>query len=57
MAYKIDETQCVACGTCISGCPQEAIKEGDFYVIDPELCVECGACADVCPMGAISKAE
>lgn len=54
MAHKISETDCTACGTCISECPVEAISEGDFYVIDPEVCTDCGACADVCPVEAIS---
>jgi NAD-dependent dihydropyrimidine dehydrogenase PreA subunit len=53
MAYVINE-DCVACGTCISECPVEAISEGDIYKIDPEVCTECGTCADVCPTGAIS---
>ncbi|MBP5218692.1 MAG: 4Fe-4S binding protein [Bacteroidales bacterium] len=57
MAYKISETECVACGTCMSECPQGAIHEGDVYSIDPEVCIDCGTCADACPMGAISPAE
>ena len=57
MAYKISETDCIACGTCFGECPSGAITEGDFYVIDPETCIDCGNCADVCPAGAVSKAE
>lgn len=53
MAYVIGEN-CVACGTCISECPVEAISEGDIYSIDPEACTECGTCASVCPSEAIS---
>lgn len=45
--------ECLACGSCASECPSEAIKEGDIYVIDQDACVECGACMDVCPVGAI----
>lgn len=53
MAYKIMES-CVACGTCLSECPVEAISEGDpVYVINPEICTECGSCAEVCPVEAI----
>ncbi|NPD81247.1 4Fe-4S dicluster domain-containing protein [Palleniella muris] len=55
MAYVISN-DCIACGTCISECPQEAISEGDIYSIDPEKCVDCGSCADVCPNEAISQA-
>jgi len=51
MAYVITN-DCTACGTCISECPTEAIKEGDIYVITDE-CAECGACIEVCPSGAI----
>lgn len=53
MAYKINDS-CVACGTCISECPANAIVEGDIYSIQDKLCVDCGSCASVCPTGAIS---
>ena len=53
MAYVISE-DCIACGTCISECPSEAISEGAIYSINPDLCTECGTCADVCPNEAIS---
>ena len=53
MASVISE-DCIACGTCISECPSEAISEGDIYSINPDLCTECGTCADVCPNEAIS---
>ena len=56
MAYKINPDSCVGCGTCMSECPNNAIREGDAYSIDPEVCVGCGACASVCPMGAIEEA-
>jgi len=56
MAYKISETDCAACGSCINECPAEAISAGDVYSINPELCQSCGACADACPVGAISEA-
>lgn len=52
MAYVITDS-CVACGTCISECPVEAISEGDIFVIDPDTCIECGSCAAVCPNDAI----
>jgi len=53
MAYVISE-DCIACGSCISECPVEAISEGDIYVIDADVCTDCGTCADVCPSEAIS---
>ena len=52
MAYVITD-KCVACGTCLTNCPVEAISEGDIYVIDPDTCIECGTCAEVCPSEAI----
>lgn len=55
MAYVITE-DCIACGSCISECPVEAISEGDIYVIDPDVCTDCGTCADVCPSEAIHPA-
>ena len=57
MAYKISETDCVACGTCAAECPQGAIREGDVYSSDPDVCIDCGTCADACPMGAIQPGE
>ena len=54
MAYVIND-DCVACGTCISECPVEAISEADGkYVIDGSTCIDCGACEGVCPVEAIS---
>ncbi|MDD6661924.1 MAG: 4Fe-4S binding protein [Lachnospiraceae bacterium] len=54
MAYVISD-ECVACGTCASECPADAISEGDGkYVIDADVCLECGTCEAACPTGAIS---
>ena len=51
--YKITD-ECIACGSCASECPNEAISEaGDVYVIDTEKCTECGNCMDICPTEAI----
>lgn len=44
---------CVACGTCASECPVNAINEGDIYIIDADECTACGTCAAVCPAEAI----
>ncbi len=52
MAYVIKDT-CIACGTCIGECPQEAISEGEIYKIDPDKCVDCGTCAAACPTESI----
>lgn len=55
MAYKITDA-CVACGTCESECPVDAISEGDIYKIDADTCIDCGSCAGVCPVDAIKEA-
>lgn len=53
MAYVITD-ECIACGSCASDCPVEAISEGDGkFVIDADTCIECGACAGSCPVEAI----
>ena len=51
MAYKITD-ECVACGTCMDTCPNNAIEEGDIYKIT-DACADCGACVEACPTGAI----
>jgi ferredoxin len=58
MAYKITD-KCIACGTCISECPNGAIKDGEKYsVINPDRCTECVGshekpeCEVTCPIGA-----
>jgi electron transfer flavoprotein alpha subunit len=49
---KITE-ECIACGTCVEGCPVNAIvAAGDLYAIN-ENCTECRACVDICPVSAI----
>ena len=54
---RVITDECVACGTCESECPVEAISAGDDkYEIDADTCVDCGSCEEVCPTGAI-KAE
>ncbi len=53
MAYVITDA-CLSCGACASGCPVDAISEGDSkYVIDADVCLDCGACAGTCPVEAI----
>jgi ferredoxin len=55
MAHQINDA-CVACGTCIPECPNEAISEGDpIYIIDAAKCNDCGTCVSACPAEAIKK--
>jgi len=52
--YKIDETACVNCGTCIGECPVKAITQsGDTCEININKCVGCGNCVGMCPNSAI----
>ena len=55
--YKpiIDHENCVACGLCISYCPEEAIsrREDNKAEIDYRFCKGCGICAYECPQKAI----
>ncbi|MBQ9631139.1 MAG: 4Fe-4S binding protein [Treponema sp.] len=56
MAFKIDKSLCVNCGTCEPDCPVGAISEADnARVIDADACISCGSCAGVCPTSAISE--
>jgi len=58
MALMITD-ECIACGACISECPNEAISEGEPYVINADLCTECVGffdspqCQEVCPVDCI----
>lgn len=55
MAYKIDNSKCIGCHTCMGACPVMAISVGPDgkCVIDPSKCVSCGTCASLCPVNAI----
>ena len=48
---KIEGKLCVACGTCVSVCPRNAlyIQQGVHVVVTMQLCVGCGLCSKVCP--------
>ena len=51
---KVMWHRCIACGTCIEGCPVQAIsfvKERAF--IDDDKCIRCYCCHEVCPEEAI----
>ena len=57
MTYKIEPSNCVACGQCVAACQVAAIvpKDGK-YEIDPAKCAQCAACISACPVGAITQA-
>jgi uncharacterized protein (DUF362 family)/Pyruvate/2-oxoacid:ferredoxin oxidoreductase delta subunit len=46
--------RCIACGTCIEGCPMEAISfVNERAFIDDEKCIRCYCCHEICPEEAI----
>lgn len=52
---KINEEDCIACGTCVENCPEDAISiESNSASIDREKCIGCGMCIAVCPEGAVA---
>ncbi|MFX1259612.1 MAG: 4Fe-4S binding protein [Promethearchaeota archaeon] len=51
---RVNEDNCIACGSCVEKCPMEAIElENSFAVIDENKCIGCGVCAHHCPERAI----
>jgi formate hydrogenlyase subunit 6/NADH:ubiquinone oxidoreductase subunit I len=58
VTFKISD-ECIGCGACARGCPENAIK-GAIKVrfdIDPFRCIACGTCFTTCPTGAIIDAQ
>ncbi|MBD3205239.1 4Fe-4S dicluster domain-containing protein [Candidatus Bathyarchaeota archaeon] len=55
----IDIENCVACGLCISYCPEAAIERGEDNkpMIDYRFCKGCGICANECPRHVIVMKE
>ena len=52
---KVDKKKCLACGGCISVCPQDAISWiGSKAQVTPKKCISCAICIRTCPVGAIS---
>jgi uncharacterized protein (DUF362 family)/Pyruvate/2-oxoacid:ferredoxin oxidoreductase delta subunit len=52
--FKIREELCDECGTCLKGCPAEAITlAGGSSRIDNDRCFACYCCQELCPQGAI----
>jgi uncharacterized Fe-S center protein len=46
--------RCIACGTCIKGCPMEAIRFVDERAsIEDDNCIRCYCCHEICPEEAI----
>lgn len=52
---KVDRSKCLACGGCISVCPQDALSwYANKALVDEEKCISCAICIRTCPVGAIS---
>lgn len=52
----VDNEKCLACGGCISVCPQDAIATcSSRVVVSKEKCIDCGICIQTCPIGAIKS--
>jgi len=50
----LDESRCVACGSCIAECPLHILEiSGDTLHIDHDRCIGCGICVACCPQGAL----
>lgn len=56
---EINLEKCVACGLCVTYCPEGAIERGNDGkpVIDYRFCKGCGVCAYECPQEAIIMLE
>ncbi len=51
---KLNDEECIGCGTCVQMCPMEALElEDAVAVFDEERCIGCGVCAYNCPEDAI----
>jgi len=55
----VDQSACVACGSCVKVCPVGAISiyKGLFAQVDIQTCVGCGKCARECPASVITLKE
>ena len=53
---KVDKKKCLACGGCISVCPEDAMLMcGGKAFVNEEDCISCAICIRTCPIGAISR--
>lgn len=53
---EVLKQECIACGSCVTVCPREAISiyKGVYADINKDLCVGCTKCMKVCPASVIT---
>ena len=52
----VNQQHCLACGGCISVCPQDAITmDGGRAFVLKQKCFSCALCIRICPIGVISE--
>lgn len=50
--HTVDESKCIACGTCVRQCPTKAINPYQ-QTVDRDKCLACFGCLNNCPAGAV----
>lgn len=50
-----DAAECIACGTCLETCQEEALSRENPFYIDREKCSLCFECVATCPSKALSR--
>jgi len=51
---KVIWERCIACGTCIEGCPVQAVSfVNEKAFVDDDKCIRCYCCHELCPEEAI----
>ena len=56
MSIKINQSQCVGCGSCVEVCPGNLIKigaDGTAVIKREKDCWGCTSCLKECPKGAV----